>query len=370
MMNTSAAALMPSLDTIRLDAVLARDRAFDGRFVYAVTSTGVYCRPSCPSRRPRPDRVRFFALSEDAEYAGFRPCRRCRPDTIDPQAQRIAEACAYIRTHADERLTLEALSRRSGMSAQHFQRTFTRRVGVSPREYADACRMRRLRRQLRSGDTVTSAMHDAGFGSSSRLYERAHGALGMTPATYRKGGAGAIIRYTIGASPFGRVLVAATTRGVAAVKIADTDSTLETALRDEFHAASIVRDDRSLKSTLDGILATTDAPSADIPLDILATAFQWRVWCALREIPPGTTQSYQQIARAIGRPAAVRAVARACATNPVALVIPCHRVVPAAGGTGGYRWGSEAKRKLLAEETKMSAAQPHSSDAAARSESR
>lgn len=341
-----------STDDVRLEAVLTRDRAFDRAFVYGVTSTGIYCRPSCPSRRPRADRVRFFSGADEARRAGFRPCRRCRPDEpADPRARRIAESCAYIRTHADRRLTLDALSRRAGMSPHHFQRTFARIVGISPREYADACRMRRLKSELKTGRTVTAALYDAGYGSSSRLYERAGASLGMTPATYRKGGAGATIRYAISDSPFGRLLVAATERGVAAVKIAPGDAPLERALRGEFNAASIVRDEPALHRDMRAVLDRLDArPPADIPLDVAATAFQWRVWQALRKIPYGATRTYQEVARAIGRPTAARAVARACATNPVALVIPCHRVVLAAGGTGGYRWGARVKEALLKHE--------------------
>lgn len=342
---------MASPDSSRLDAVLNRDRAFDGEFVYAVTSTGIYCRPSCPSRRPRPDHVRFFGTAAGAAQAGFRPCRRCHPDTsVDPRAQRIAEACAFIRTHADRRLTLAALGARASMSPHHFQRTFTRIVGVSPREYADACRMRRFRRDLKNGRTVTTALHEAGYGSASRVYERASGSLGMTPATYRKGGAGAAIRYAIAESAIGRVLVAATDRGVAAVKIAATDAPLERALHDEFHAATIVRDDGTMRPIVRRVLDTLQPAGAEVPLDVAATAFQWRVWRALQKIPFGSTRSYQDVARAIGRPSAARAVARACASNPVALVIPCHRVVPASGGTGGYRWGTAVKQAILTQE--------------------
>jgi AraC family transcriptional regulator of adaptative response/methylated-DNA-[protein]-cysteine methyltransferase len=351
MMNTAVATSFN-----RLDAVFARDRAFDGAFVYGVTSTGIYCRPTCPSRRPRADRVRFFDDARAAERAGFRACRRCRPDAgADPSAARhadaIARVCAFIRAHATERLTLAALSARASVSPHHFQRTFTKIVGVSPREYADACRLKRVKSDLKKADSVTTALYDAGYGSSSRLYERAKASLGMTPATYRRGGAGATIRYAIGDSPFGRVLVAATDRGVAAVKIAQADATLERALREEFDSATIVHDRETVAPMIASVLNTIDAPRAhDIPLDVAATAFQWRVWRALQQIPPGATRSYQEIANAIGRPTAARAVARACATNPVALVIPCHRVVPASGGAGGYRWGVSVKKQILARE--------------------
>jgi AraC family transcriptional regulator, regulatory protein of adaptative response / methylated-DNA-[protein]-cysteine methyltransferase len=341
----------PTSSSDRLDAVLARDRAFDAAFVYGVTSTRIYCRPSCPSRRPRADRIRFFDTTAEAARAGFRPCRRCRPDAAaDPQSAQIAGLCAFIRANCDRRLTLDALSRRAGISPHHLHRMFVRHVGVSPREYMAACRMRRLRRDLRSGQPVTRAMHDAGYGSSSRLYERVQGAMGMTPATYGKGGAGAAIRYAIDDSPFGRLLVATTDRGVAAVKIAGTDAVLEQALRTEFHAASITREDAALRPAVRAVLKGIDGAAARVPVDVAATAFQWRVWRALQAIPRGSTRTYGEIAQAIGRPSAVRAVARACASNPVALVIPCHRVVPSAGGPGGYRWGADVKAALLERE--------------------
>jgi AraC family transcriptional regulator of adaptative response/methylated-DNA-[protein]-cysteine methyltransferase len=355
MMNT-AVAVPTTTDATRLQAVLSRDRAFDRAFVYGVTSTRIYCRPTCASRRPRADRLRFFDDARAAERAGFRACRRCRPDSdaaapSNAQLDQIARACAFIRAHADERLTLHALSARAGMSPHHFQRTFTRVIGMSPRQFAEACRLRRLKADLKDGRNVTTALYDAGYGSSSRLYEKADAALGMTPATYKRGGAGATIHYGIGDSPFGRLLVAATDRGVAAVKIAASDAALERALRTEFHAATLVRDDRRITPTLDAVLQQIESPSApDVPLDIAATAFQWRVWRALRAIPIGETRAYGDVARAIGHPSAIRAVARACAANPVALVIPCHRVVPAAGGTGGYRWGARVKTALLEKE--------------------
>jgi AraC family transcriptional regulator of adaptative response/methylated-DNA-[protein]-cysteine methyltransferase len=335
-------------------AVLARDAALDGTFVYGVTSTGIYCRPTCPSRRPRRDRVAFFPGGEAAERAGFRACRRCRPAQISERAisSKIRRACEFIRTHADERLTLERISRNVGGSPHHLQRTFSQKLGVSPRQYADACRLGRLKVALKGGQAVTTAIYDAGYGSSSRLYERSDRALGMTPATYRRGGAGMVIRYAMVDSPMGRLLVAATDRGVASVKLGQSDRALEDNLRAEYPAASIEHDDRHVAGPARAILEHLRGatPQLDLPVDVQATAFQWRVWNQLRAIPYGQTKSYSEVARKIGNPGGARAVARACATNPVAVVIPCHRVVQADGGLGGYRWGVERKRALLDQE--------------------
>jgi AraC family transcriptional regulator of adaptative response/methylated-DNA-[protein]-cysteine methyltransferase len=294
-------------------------------------------------------RVRFFETPAEAAAAGFRPCRRCQPDGNDRRMERVARACAYIRAHATDHLTLARIARHVGLSPHHLQRTFVKIVGMSPREYASACRLRALKAGLKRGESVTDAMYGAGYGSSSRLYEHAGTSLGMTPATYRKGGAGTALRYAIAPSRFGCVLVAATDRGIAAVKIGRDEASLVHALRREFHAASVQRDEASLGASVAALLASLEEGSTvdALPLDVAATAFQWRVWRALVEIPRGETRSYGEIARAIGRPSAARAVARACATNPVALVIPCHRVVPAGGGTGGYRWGKDVKQALI-----------------------
>ena len=344
--------------TARWDAVLARDRELDGSFVYAVRSTGVYCRPSCPSRRPRRDRVVFFERGDEARAAGFRACRRCRPDEHaagDPWIDKIRRACAYL-TSVDGHPSLARLAERVGGSPYHLQRNFKRLVGVSPREYAEACRLNKVRRGLQRGGGVTTAMVDAGYGSSSRFYERAVPKLGMLPSAYQRGGPGATIGYTIVPSPVGRLLVAATERGVCAVKIGSTDEALRHDLQREFSAATLIADADSLSKWTRAILTKLDGRSAkasrsiDLPLDIQATAFQWQVWQALAAIPYGETRTYGDIAVAIGQPKAVRAVARACATNPVALAIPCHRVVPASGGEGGYRWGASRKRALLKHE--------------------
>jgi AraC family transcriptional regulator, regulatory protein of adaptative response / methylated-DNA-[protein]-cysteine methyltransferase len=350
-------------------AVEARDARADGTFVYAVESTGIYCRPSCPSRRPRRSHVAYFPAPADAERAGFRACRRCRPTeppAADPRAERVRRACALIADHDGERLTLEALAASVGGNPQHLQRTFVEILGISPREYADACRLARLKGALRSEGRVTDAVYEAGFGSSSRVYERAAGALGMTPGAYRRGGEGMAVRYATAPCSLGRVLVAATERGVSAVKLGASDAALVADLKREFPAASVAPADSALGQWLGAIVDYLEAggppsrpnsPAAsarqaggrtlDLPLDVRATAFQWKVWRALRRIPPGHTASYAEIAKRIGQPSAARAVARACATNPVCLVIPCHRVVATGGGLGGYRWGVARKKALL-----------------------
>ncbi len=339
-------------DRRRWRIVRERDARFDGSFVYAVRSTGIYCRPSCPSRRPARPRVAFYPLPELAEREGFRPCRRCRPREAargDPRVQRVREICRLIDSRPDERLTLAELARRSGASPHHLQRTFKRIVGITPRQYADARRIERLKARLRKGGNVTDALYEAGYGSSSRLYEGAPGRLGMTPATYRAGGRGARIAYSIVPCSMGRLLVAATPRGLCGVSLGASDAPLEAFLRQEYPAAEIRRDDAALAPLARQVLACLDGRPADssLPLDVRATAFQWRVYEALRAIPSGATRSYGAVARSLGMPTAARAVARACATNRVAVVIPCHRVVREDGGLGGYRWGIERKAALL-----------------------
>lgn len=333
--------------------VCARDRSADGRFVYAVTSTGVFCRPSCASRRARRERVRFFDTTGAAQQAGFRACLRCRPleASADPWVARVERACLDI-ARAAAPLPLAALARQAGSSPYHFLRNFKRIVGLTPRAFADARRFEHVKRHLRSDATVTSAFLDAGYESSSRFYEGAAARLAMTPSAYRAGGAGEVIRYATAASPLGRVLVAATARGVCSVALGDDDEGLVMSLRAEFPRAEVEKapsDLRAVLAQVTGHLAGR-LPRLDLPIDVRATAFQRQVWDALKAIPTGDTRTYAEVARAIGRPAASRAVARACASNPVALVVPCHRVVPAAGGTGGYRWGRERKARLLARE--------------------
>jgi len=342
-------------DAARWKAVMDRDRGADGIFVYAVHSTGVYCRPSCPSRRPRRDRVTFFETIGDAKREGFRACKRCTPDAsaaVDPWVEKVRRATVYL-ANVDGHPSLARLAARLGGSPYHVQRNFKRIVGITPREYADAVRLKIVKRRLRQGAEVTGAMMDAGYGSSSRFYERAVPKLGMVPSAYRRGGAGQQISYAIVASPpLGRLLVAATNRGVCSVSMAGTDEALIRALKDEYPRAALSADPGKLSVWTSAILAHLDGrrPGLDLPLDVQATAFQWQVWQALAAIPYGETRTYGEIAREIGKPMAVRAVARACASNPVALAIPCHRVVPAAGGTGGYRWGPKRKRTLLEKE--------------------
>jgi AraC family transcriptional regulator of adaptative response/methylated-DNA-[protein]-cysteine methyltransferase len=343
---------MEQVSEERWQAVATRDARFDGAFVYAVRSTGIYCRPSCPSRRPRRPHVAFFPLPEAAERAGFRSCLRCRPRTVRPrdaQAERVQEVCRYIADHLDEPLTLARLGRAAGVAPHHLQRTFKHLMGISPRAYADALRLGVFRGRVKKGAAVIDATFEAGYGSTSRLYERAVGQLGMTPAAFRRGGQGTRIVYTIADSPLGRLLVAATERGVALVSLGEDDRALTRALHEEYPAAEKSEGDATLGGWVRAIVAHLAGrePHLDLPLDVRATAFQWRVWQELRAIPRGETRSYTEVARAIGRPAAARAVARACATNPVALVVPCHRVVPVTGGAGGYRWGRERKTRLL-----------------------
>ena len=335
-------------------AVLERDARFDGSFVYAVSSTGVYCRPVCPSRRPRRSNVAFFPGPDAAEAAGYRPCRRCRPRTgaPSPAARAVERARAHLDEHLDERVTLERLARVALLSPSHLQRTFKRHLGVSPREYVEARRAERLKHELKRGGTVSRASFEAGYGSSSRVYDQAPARLGMTPAAYRQGGRGMRIRFSIVDSPLGRLLVAGTERGLCAVTLGDDDAALEEALRREYPRARVERAGAGLERWLEAIVGwLRGGPEAlDLPLDVRATAFQLRVWRALREIPAGSTVSYGELAERIGAPGAARAVARACATNPVALVVPCHRVVRADGAPGGYRWGIDRKRRLLAAE--------------------
>jgi AraC family transcriptional regulator of adaptative response/methylated-DNA-[protein]-cysteine methyltransferase len=333
--------------------VMARDARQDGRFVFAVRTTGIYCRPSCPSRRPRRDSVEFFISPNEAERAGYRACLRCKPTQISSQAQAVARA-RQILDNAEGVVTLAQLSRRVGLSPFHLQRLFKRATGLSPREYQAARRVEHIKDGLRKGADVTTALYDAGFGSPSRLYEKAPQQFGMTPGEYRRGGAGAKIAYAIAASPLGRLLVAATERGLCAVRFGDSATDLERDLRAEFHAAELHRDDAAMKHYLDPLLAVIrgENTTIDLPLDVRATAFQMKVWEKLRQIPRGETRSYSDIARAIGNPAAVRAVARACASNPVALAVPCHRVVRNSGDLAGYRWGLERKKQLLDAEQK------------------
>jgi AraC family transcriptional regulator of adaptative response/methylated-DNA-[protein]-cysteine methyltransferase len=344
-------------DESQWQAVLRKDTRCDGQFVFAVSSTGIYCRPSCPSRRPHRERVSFFQSPEGAELAGFRACLRCHPreaQIVDPQLQMARAVCRIIEGSDGEAITLAALSEQIGVSSFHLQRTFKSVMGITPRRYAEACRVNRFKQGVRKGEAVTSAIYDAGFGSSSRLYESASAQLGMTPATYGKGGRGAVINYAIVDTPLGRLLVAATEKGVCSVMLGDTDETLKADLLKEFPAAEIRHDEQPLRSSLKTIVEhlKSRTPHIDLPLDIQATAFQRQVWEQLRAIPYGQTHSYSEVAKAMGQEKAVRAVARACATNPVALVIPCHRVIREDKSLGGYRWGLGRKKQLLETEAR------------------
>jgi AraC family transcriptional regulator of adaptative response/methylated-DNA-[protein]-cysteine methyltransferase len=322
--------------------------------VYAVRTTGIYCRPSCPSRTPRPENILYFDTPEEAERAGYRACKRCKPREApreDPWVHRVRRACACL-AGADGHTSLAALAAEVGVSPSHLQRNFTRIVGVSPREFVEARRIEKVRARLRQGGDVTTAVIEAGFGSSSRFYTGATAKLGMTPTAYRKGAAGQTIRYAIEASPVDFILVAATAAGVCRIAMGASKETLVRDLGREFPGADVKPDSRGVGQWTRAVLAHVNGrrPHLDLPLDIQATAFQRIVWDALREIPRGETRTYSEIAKAIGRPKAARAVARACAANPVALAIPCHRVIPQSGGAGQYRWGARRKEALLARE--------------------
>ena len=342
-------------DEQRWQVFMARDAAYDGQFVVAVRSTGIYCRPSCPARRPRRENAVFYPAPVEAETAGYRPCRRCHPEqagSASVQTEWVAQACRLIEAAADQPPSLTELAAQLGLSPHHVQRVFKRVMGISPRQYGEAYRLGRVKNSLKQEATVSMAMYEAGYGSSSRFYENGVGRLGMAPTVYRRGGAGMRIHYTLVDSPLGRLLVAATERGVCFVSLGDTDEALETALRGDYHAADLVRDDEGLGETVQAILAFLQGtrPGLDLPLDIQGTAFQWRVWEALRAIPYGETRTYAQLAEAIHEPKAARAVGHACATNPVSLVIPCHRAVRTDGSLGGYRWGLSRKEALLTQE--------------------
>ena len=335
----------------RWQAVLDRNRSLDGTFVFGVTSTGVFCRPSCPAKRPRRENVRFFAHATAAEHAGYRACLRCRPKAVDgnPQAALVRAVCRYIEQHIEDRLTLSLLARVFRRSPFHLQRTFKSVLGVSPKAYIDACRLRQVKQNLQAGHSVTTSLYAAGYGSSSRLYERTATQLGMTPEKYSRGAVATVVRFTIASSPLGRMLIAATDRGICAIQFAHSDDELQRGLMREFPFAVRRRDDAALaewKTSLARLIEGKEVPDS-LPLDIRATAFQRRVWEYLQRIPRGETRSYSAVAKKIGMPKATRAVARACATNPVAVAIPCHRVVREDGNLGGYRWGVERKEQLL-----------------------
>ena len=338
----------------RWAAVVGRDRSAEGHFVLAVTTTGIYCRPGCPARRPRRENVRFFVRAEEAERAGFRPCKRCRPEgpSIEEQhAAAVARACRLIEA-AEEAPDLATLAGAAGMSRYHFHRVFKAATGLTPRAYASAHRARRVREALRQGSTVTDAIHEAGFGSASRFYDASEEVLGMPPASYRRGGREETIRFALGECSLGSILVAATARGVCAILLGDNPQALLRNLEDRFANARLLGGDESFEGLVARVVALVEAPALghDLPLDVRGTAFQQRVWQALSDIPAGSTESYSEIAARIGAPGGARAVARACAANPAAVAVPCHRVVRQDGGLSGYRWGVERKAALLERE--------------------
>lgn len=337
-------------DEARWRAVSQRDQAADGTFYYAVRSTGVYCRPNCPSRRPKRENVSFFEQMEDASAAGYRPCLRCTPDQVNVQQRAVAHAKHLLET-SDPTPSLDALSATIGLSPTHLQRVFKRSLGLSPKQYALHLRAERLKLDLKEGRDVTSAMYDAGHGSSRSLYDSATDQLGMLPAAYKKGGLGQTIAYTIAESPLGSMLVAATEHGLCAIWFGESE-TLVQDLHNEYLKARFTQDAGSLQTYIQAILVYLDGQQSYLNLttDAAGTVFQQRVWDTLRTIPYGETRSYAQVAEMIGEPKAVRAVARACPTNPVALVVPCHRVVRSGGQLSGYRWGVDRKRALLERE--------------------
>jgi len=339
------------LDTTEMwNATRCRDATYDGAFVFAVKTTGVYCRPTCASRPAKRENVSFFPTPEAAERAGFRACKRCRPDRApeDPHVAIVQRACEAIAS-AEHAPSVAELATEASLSPFHFHRVFKKVAGVTPKAYAAEVRGKRAAERLRSARTVTEAIYDAGFSSSSRFYENATARLGMTPTATRRGGEGAVIRFAVGQASLGAVLVAATDKGVAAISIGDDPEALVRDLQDRFPRAELVGGDRAFERTVAQIVGLVEWPRGgiDLPLDIRGTAFQQQVWRALRAIPPGSTATYAEIARAIGRPAAVRAVAQACARNPLAVAIPCHRVVRTDGDLSGYRWGMARKRALL-----------------------
>jgi AraC family transcriptional regulator, regulatory protein of adaptative response / methylated-DNA-[protein]-cysteine methyltransferase len=338
----------------RWASLVRRDSSSNGKFYYSVKTTGVYCRPSCASRLARPENVQFHLSCEDAEQAGFRPCKRCKPNqagVTEQNALKIAKACRLIE-NSDEIPSLEALANHAGMSVFHFHRTFKSTIGLTPNQYALAHRTNRLRASLEKSPSVTDAIYDAGFNSSGRFYERSNEVLGMTPSRFRSGGADTDIFFAIGECSLGSILVAQSEKGVCAILIGDDPTALARDLEDRFPNANLIGNVRGYEELVAKVVGLLEKPEAglDLPLDIRGTAFQQRVWNALRQIPPGSTATYSEIAAKIGMPKAVRAVAQACGANALAVAIPCHRVIRNDGSLSGYRWGVERKRTLLERE--------------------
>lgn len=340
------------------EAVLNRDATIDGKLFYGVRSTGVYCRPICPSRRPNRNQVCFFDSAQKAEIAGFRPCKRCQPQSQtvpNPAKAKVLTVCRYIEAQVDHIPTLWELSSQVGMSPSYLQKVFKQIIGVSPFQYADALRSQRLKQRLQEGEGIAHAVYDTGYGSSSQLYEKAPKQLGMTPKTYQQAGKTISIVYAIAPCPLGYLLVATTEKGICAVKLGDEADKLEHILNQEFHQADIVRDHQTHQEWIQAILdfIAGDETHLDLPLDVRGTAFQKQVWQVLQKIPYGETRTYTDIARNLAKPQAVRAVGNACGANPIALIVPCHRVLRSDGSLGGYRWGIERKQKLLIQESKL-----------------
>jgi AraC family transcriptional regulator of adaptative response/methylated-DNA-[protein]-cysteine methyltransferase len=333
-------------------ATLARDSRADGAFVLAVRSTRIYCRPSCPARRPLRRNVVFFRTREEAEKQGFRACLRCKPNEIPGPVALVQRAAGQLAESTEESVRLGALAKTLGTTQATLRRAFLQVTGLKPSELAEALRIKRFKAMLRAGKSITDALYETGYGSSSRVYERSNAQLGMTPATYRKGGQGMKIGYTIAKSPLGKVLVAATERGVSAVYLGDAENTLISELREEYPRAELAPAPDAFQRWVREIVQRIEGkqPRMELPLDLQATAFQRRVWQELQRIPRGRTRTYSQVARSLGQPKAVRAVARACATNPVSIVVPCHRVIREDGALAGYRWGISRKEQLLAQE--------------------
>ncbi len=346
---------LPATDDERWNAVRGRDKAADGSFFYSVRTTGVFCRPSCAARLPRRENVAFHPTVQDARVAGFRPCKRCRPDEAaqsERNAAIVTQACRVIQ-QSDEPPTLDALARAAGLSRFHFHRIFKAQTGVTPKAYADAHRAERIRGELSDGSSVTASIYAAGFNSSGRFYASSSERLGMTPSQFRDGGGGASVRFAVGECSLGSVLVAASEKGVVAIQFGDDADALVRELQDRFPKAKLVGGDEAFERVVALVVGAVERPEdMDLPLDVRGTAFQQRVWQALREIPRGATASYADIAARIGQPKAVRAVARACAANAIAVAIPCHRVVRTDGSLSGYRWGVERKRVLLEREAR------------------
>jgi len=343
-----------TLNDPRWAAIAARDSSADGKFFYSVKTTGVYCKPSCAARTARPENVTFHATATEAERAGYRPCKRCKPDQparTQVHAGVVAELCRFIE-NAETPPTLEQLARRAGLSTFHLHRIFKEVTGVTPHAYAAAHRVQRVRSELERDASVTDAIFGAGYNSSSRFYEKSGDLLGMTPTTYRSGGANTEIRFAIGECSLGSILVARSARGICAISLGDDPDELARDLQDRFPQARLIGDDADFAALVARVVGFVEAPGVglDLPLDVRGTAFQRRVWEALREIPPGSTASYADIAQRIGAPKSVRAVAQACGANPLAVAIPCHRVVRQDGSLSGYRWGVQRKQALLQRE--------------------